>query len=115
MEKSERPRVAYVVTASAGTSGAASISTLLVRASSQYFITDGFPPNTDLRYFARALFSVDAPISIPPDSRTEIIVRHVFTNMNLTLVHVSLVAEMRKPFDVLVKGLLVPSSRGDKI
>jgi len=35
--------------------------------------------------------------------------------LNLKLDAVSLVAEMRKPFDMLFEGLLVSSSRGDKI
>lgn len=35
--------------------------------------------------------------------------------LNLTLDGVSLVTEMRKPFDILVKGLSVPSRRGDWI
>ena len=35
--------------------------------------------------------------------------------LNLTLDGATVVAEARKPFDVLVEGLCVPSSRGDKI
>jgi site-specific DNA recombinase len=35
--------------------------------------------------------------------------------LNFRLDGVSLVAEMNKPFDMLVEGLLIPSSRGDKI
>ena len=38
-----------------------------------------------------------------------------FTCLNLGLEGASLVYEMRKPFDVLAKGLFVPSSRGDRI
>ncbi len=35
--------------------------------------------------------------------------------LNFTLEGATLVPEMRKPFDMLVEGLFVRSSRGDKI
>ena len=35
--------------------------------------------------------------------------------LNFSLVDVTLVAEMRKPFDVLVEGLVSNNSRGDRI
>ena len=35
--------------------------------------------------------------------------------LNFSLADVSLVAEMRKPFNMLAEGLLVSSNRGDKI
>jgi len=35
--------------------------------------------------------------------------------LNWTLNGVEFVSEMKKPFDLLVEGLLVPSSRGDRI